>query len=349
MAVSRKETDRFEPAGGMTIGEACLQASSYLAKAGASEPRASAELLLMHALGLDRAAFLRDWREPMPEERLAEWAAMVRRRAAGEPVQYIVGEQWFCGLPFTVTPAVLIPRPETELLVEAVLETADRLWPSSSGAANPRASDAAHPRASIPDAARPHAVANADSAQPHGAGVGPARPLVADIGTGSGAIAVALAARRPMWRLFATDLSPDALAVAKANADRHGVSGRIAFIRGDLLEPFASGAEAGAALDIVVSNPPYIPSSDLPGLQREVRDFEPRLALDGGADGLEPYRRMAARLRALPSAPRLVAFEVGFGQARAVADLLADAGHWSDIRIIRDYAGIERHVIASAP
>ncbi|AGA59899.1 protein-(glutamine-N5) methyltransferase, release factor-specific [Thermobacillus composti KWC4] len=312
MADKRREAARFEPAEGLTIGEACLQASSFLAGCGVSEPRENAERLLMHALGLDRAALLRDWREPMPAGRLAEWAAMVGRKAAGEPVQYITGEQWFYGLPLAVSPAVLIPRPETELLVEAVLETADRLWPDAGGGARLRA---------------------------------------ADIGTGSGAIAVALAVQRPHWRLCATDLSPDALAVAKANAERHGVSDRIAFIRGDLLEPFAAGGGDGddRALDIVVSNPPYIPSSDLPGLQREVRDYEPRLALDGGADGLDPYRRMAAQLRTLPSAPRIVAFEVGLGQARDVAGLLDATGLWPDIRIVRDYAGIERHVIASAP
>jgi len=329
MADRSKASARFEPAGGMTIGEACLQASSYLEACGVTEPRENAELLLMHALGMDRAAFLRDWREPMPEDRLADWAAMVRRKASGEPVQYIIGEQWFYGLPFTVTPAVLIPRPETELLVEAVLETAARLWPDTGGVSQ---SNAARHRQSC--------VRDADN--------GAARLIVADIGTGSGAIAVALEVRRPDWRVFATDLSPDALAVAKANAERHGVADRVAFVSGDLLEPFVTGV-ADAVPDIVVSNPPYIPSSDLSGLQREVRDYEPRLALDGGADGLDPYRRMADQLRRLPSAPRLVAFEVGFGQARAVADLLAAAGLWPDIRIVRDYAGIERHVIASAP
>jgi release factor glutamine methyltransferase len=361
MTDRRREAARFEPAEGLTIGEACLQASSFLAGCGVSEPRENAERLLMHALGLDRAALLRDWREPMPAGRLAEWAAMVGRKAAGEPVQYITGEQWFYGLPLAVSPAVLIPRPETELLVEAVLETADRLWPGRHGGAYPRVAGtpAPQPHAADRSPARPRA-GNAGTSQPHAdidssrsrvADAGTARLRVADIGTGSGAIAVTLAVQRPGWCLCATDLSPDALAVAKANAERHGVSDRIAFIRGDLLEPFAAGGGDGddRALDIVVSNPPYIPSSDLPGLQREVRDYEPRLALDGGADGLDPYRRMTAQLRTLPSAPRIVAFEVGLGQARDVAGLLDATGLWPDIRIVRDYAGIERHVIASAP
>lgn len=319
MADRLSESCRFLPADGQTIGEACLQASSFLAARGVGEPRANAERLLMHVLGLEPAALLRDWREPMPAERAEVWAAAVERKAAGEPVQYIIGEQWFYGLPFTVTPAVLIPRPETELLVEAVLEAADRLWPSARDAAA------------------------------QGGGL---VPTVVDVGTGSGAIAVTLAAQRPRWRLCASDLSPDALAVARANAARHGAADRIAFVQGDLLAPFAPGAggeAAGLRIDVLVSNPPYIPAADIAGLQREVREHEPLLALDGGGDGLDPYRRMLAQLPALASVPRIAAFELGQGQAREVAGMLETAGHWADIRIINDYAGIERHVIAVQP
>jgi len=353
----------FVPGGGQTIGEACMQASSYLAAHGVGEPRANAERLLQHVLGLERAALLRDWRDPFPAERLPEWAALVARKAAGEPVQYLTGEQWFYGRPFTVTPAVLIPRPETELLVEAVLEAADRLWPA--------------------------------------AGAGPV-PTVVDVGTGSGAIAVTVAAERPAWRVWASDLSADAIAVARGNAARHGASARIAFAQGDLLGPFLrpagapepaarmngergdrepagadrpaasaqdwpgrqahagnAAADAGRAeplppspeglrIDVLVSNPPYIPAGDIPGLQREVREHEPRLALDGGPDGLEPYRRMAAQLPLLAVPPRLVGFELGMGQAGDVAALLRGLGLWDEVRIIRDYAGIERHVLAVA-
>lgn len=327
MADSMDAPVRFQPAGGQTIGEACMQASSYLATSGVEESRANSERLLMHVLGgITPAALLRDWREPMPADRLEAWAAMVERKAAGEPLQYIIGEQWFYGLPFTVTPAVLIPRPETELLVEAVLGAADRLWPGARGAGGQA----------------PASGAGAD---------GGAAPTAVDVGTGSGAIAVTLASQRPRWRLSASDLSPDALAVARANAARHGTADRIAFVEGDLLAPFAcggTGAAAGLRIDVLVSNPPYIPADDLAGLQREVRDHEPRLALDGGADGLDPYRRMLAQLPALAAVPRIVAFELGQGQAREVASLLEAAGHWPDIRIITDYAGIERHVIAVA-
>jgi len=336
-----------------------MQASSLLAGAGIGEPRSNANLLLCHILGLTKAELIRDWHEPMPEPLFEHWAALIARKAAGEPVQYLIGEGWFYGRPFTVTPAVLIPRPETELLVEAVMEAADKLWPA--------------------------------------AGAGPV-PTVVDVGTGSGAIAVTLSAERPSWRLFASDLSPDALAVANRNAARHAATERITFVQGDLLLPFVpdggaghlADAEAGndagessagdgedamddsveaveaaavrdangtgdkrtavtlsgLGIDVLVSNPPYIPAADIPGLQPEVRDYEPRLALVGGDDGLEPYRRMALQLPQLARLPRIVGFELGIGQAQAVAELLRAIGHWDDIRIITDYGGIDRHVLA---
>ena len=275
------------------------QGARRLREAGAAEAEADAERLLMHLLGIGKAELLRDWREPFPQERAAAWEALLRRREAGEPVQYIAGEQSFYGRTFEVGPAVLIPRPETELLAEAALQA-------------------------LP----------AD------------RPLaVLDVGTGSGALAVTLAAERPQWRAAAAALSGAALAVARRNARRHGVEDRIAFLRGDLLLPYLE-AYGGEPPDAIVSNPPYIPSADLEGLQREVRDFEPHLALDGGPDGLAPYRRMAEQLRAFRALPRFVGFEVGIGQAQAVAALLRQGGGWSAVRTVRDYAGIDRHVLA---
>ncbi|MBJ6361380.1 peptide chain release factor N(5)-glutamine methyltransferase [Paenibacillus sp. MAHUQ-46] len=330
----------------MTLREACLQASSFLSGAGVDEARANAELLLMHLLGMERAALIRDWGELLPIDIWEQWTERVRRRAAGEPVQYIIGEQWFYGLPFTVRPGVLIPRPETELLVEAVLAAADELWPEARGAQAGRAAggEAGGDEAASQDGAGPAAVQQ-----------GRVVPTVIDVGTGSGAIAVTLAAQRHAWRVCASDLSEDALEVARTNAARHGVGGRVQFVRGDLLGPFVQqrpgsggspGELAGLRADVLVSNPPYIPAGDLPHLQREVRDYEPRLALDGGADGLDPYRRMLAQLPELARLPRLVAFELGMGQAQQVAQLLRDYGAWEDIRIITDYGGIERHVIA---
>ncbi|QHT64180.1 peptide chain release factor N(5)-glutamine methyltransferase [Paenibacillus lycopersici] len=361
----------------MTIADVCLKATAMLRERGIAEPRSNAELLLLHVLELERAELLRDWREPFPPQRYRRWRELLARKAAGEPVQYLIGEQWFYGMPFAVTPAVLIPRPETELLVEAVLEAADRLWPEAAGAAD--AVPAARLGGKLADAGPGGAGGEArnggldaaaeDGGAPggYGSGVagpqldaaakgGAAVPTVVDVGTGSGAIGVTLAALRPRWRVCASDLSPDALAVARANAARHGAAARMTFVQGDLLGPFAqprpgigvdaAGGVAGLRIDVLVSNPPYIPAGDIAGLQPEVRDHEPRLALDGGDDGLTPYRRMAEQLMQLSALPRIVGFELGIGQAEAVADLLRGIGAWREIRIIPDYAGIDRHVLA---
>lgn len=351
---------------GLTLREACLQASSLLEAAGVEEARANAELLLLHLLGIERAQLLRDWREPLPAERWEAWRELIGRKAAGEPAQYIIGEGWFYGRPFAVTPAVLIPRPETELLVEAVLAEADRLWPAAAASAGVAGSGDQR----TDGAERGTASGVEDMAVGRSAELGELEtratadqtPTVLDIGTGSGAIALTLAAERPAWRVYASDLSTDALAMAAANASRLGVDARVSFVQGDLLLPFtvdgaageltpvsvdtASGMTAGLAADIVVSNPPYIPAGDLPELQREVRDYEPRLALDGGDDGLDPYRRMVEQLQSLAQLPRIVAFELGKGQAREVARLLEARYTWREVRIIEDYAGIERHVVA---
>ncbi|PZD97885.1 peptide chain release factor N(5)-glutamine methyltransferase [Paenibacillus sambharensis] len=312
---------RFTPEPNRTIGEACVQASCFLEEAGVGEARPNAELLLMHLLGMEKSALLRDWRDPFPAGNEAVWAQLVQRKAEGEPVQYIMGEQWFYGLPFQVTPAVLIPRPETELLVEAVLAAADRLWPAAS-----------EDEQEIPEAGERQ-------------GKGRKALRAVDVGTGSGAIAVTLAVQRPEWQVCATDLSSEALQVAHANAKRHGAEDRMLWLQGDLLEP-VTAASPPLAVDILVSNPPYIPAGDIEGLQREVRDYEPRLALDGGEDGLNPYRRMLKQMKDMAAVPAIAAFELGQGQAHEVARMMMDTRWWNEIRIVDDYAGIGRHVIA---
>ncbi|KGE20359.1 SAM-dependent methyltransferase [Paenibacillus wynnii] len=301
--------DAFVMSEVQSIREAFAEASSFLSQCGCNEPQRSAQLLLEHALGLSGAAYYMAFADPFPAELRSAWEESVTRRGTGEPVQYIIGEQEFYGRSFEVTPDVLIPRPETELLVEAVLKYGAELWPD--GRACGQAAD--------------------DTPA--------ARSLTAvDIGAGSGAISVTLAAEAPAWRVSAGDISPAALAVAARNALRHGAA--VDFRLGDLLEPFA-----GMETDILVSNPPYIPGGDIAGLQREVREHEPRTALDGGEDGLDPYRRMMEQLTLLPAPPRLVGFELGLGQAEQVAGLLAAAGHWSEIVTINDLAGIPRHVL----
>ncbi|CAG7655663.1 peptide chain release factor N(5)-glutamine methyltransferase [Paenibacillus allorhizosphaerae] len=289
----------------LTIREAYAEASSFLRQRGVREPEANAQRLLEHLLGEDRSGLLLRWPEPFPQEREADWQRLLERKASGEPVQYMIGEQEFYGLPFAVTPAVLIPRPETELLVEAVVTLGRRLWETGA-----RKSES---------------------------------PVVCDVGTGSGAIAVSLAVQRPEWRVLASDISPDALKVAEANAARNGMQERIAFMEGDLLVPYI---ERGIKLDAVVSNPPYIPEEDEAGLQPEVRLYEPRTALYGGVDGLVLYRRLTSQLAELPALPSLVGFEVGQGQAGEVRRLLEQAADWDEVRVIPDLAGIERHVIA---
>ncbi|MCM3786064.1 peptide chain release factor N(5)-glutamine methyltransferase [Neobacillus mesonae] len=286
---------QFELPQGSSNREALVKASSFLEDCGVLEPQNNARLLLEFVLGLEGAAYYMALPELFPADRLSAFEEAVNRKGQGEPAQYIIGRQEFYGLPFEVNPAVLIPRPETELLVEAVMLHGDRLWPGGS-------------------------------------------PLVTDIGTGSGAIAVTLAVKRPGWCVKASDISPDALAVAARNAAGSGAA--VKFREGDLLAPFA-----GERVDILVSNPPYIPAEDIAGLQREVREHEPRTALDGGPDGLAPYRTMMAQLAVLAAPPRLVGFELGQGQAGDVAALLQEAGHWDEIIVIPDLAGIDRHVL----
>jgi release factor glutamine methyltransferase len=286
---------------GPTIREVCLQAAAFLERSGATEPARHAEWLVCHALAWDRSRLFLDWGRPFPQPLREGLRAMVERRAQGEPVQYIIGEQEFYGLVFDVEPAVLIPRPETELLVEEMIRLGRR-WEAMTGRA----------------------------------------PEVADIGTGSGAIAVTLAARCPNWRVFASDISTAALAVAERNAQRNGVGDRVSFYQGNLLQPYI---ERGIAPDLLVSNPPYIRSADVPGLQVEVAQYEPKLALDGGADGLDLYRQIVAQLSELPRLPDGVGFEVGQGQAFEVQKLLEGGGLYHEVRIVKDLADIDRHVI----
>ncbi len=285
-----------------TIHEALLQASSFLDENSVQESRFIAELLLRHLLEWDRATLFMQWHDPFPEAKRTEWQRMLQRKAAGEPVQYITGEQEFYGLPFGVSPAVLIPRPETEVLVEHIIAAGRQLWPEG----------------------------------PKGS------PLLVDIGTGSGAIAITVAVRCPGWQVAASDISGSALEVAQMNAIYNKVDGRINWYQGDLLEPFILGE---VAIDILVSNPPYIETEVIKTLQLEVRAYEPMSALDGGVDGLSFYRKIIKQLAGLPAYPQLVGFEVGQGQAPQVAEMLKQCGQWDQITIIPDLAGIERHII----
>jgi release factor glutamine methyltransferase len=249
----------------------------------------------------DRSTMLMRWEEPFPQERVSDWYPLLERKASGEPVQYIVGEQEFYGLHFQVNPAVLIPRPETELLVEQMIQRGKVLWPQGT-------------------------------------------PTVVDIGSGSGVIPISLAVHCPLWQVRSSDISLAALEVANANAKLNGVAEKIQFVQSDLLETYI---REQVSIDILVSNPPYIPTAVIAELQSEVKSFEPHLALDGGVDGLNLYRRLLAEMKLLPQYPSLVGFEVGQGQTDVVAQMLAELNIWPKIDIITDLAGIERHVIAT--
>lgn len=281
-----------------TIREALLRASSFLREKGTKDPMFEAELMIRHCLDWDRTRFLMAMEDTIAAETLVMLDGLCVRRGNNEPLQYMFGEQEFYGRPFTVRPGVLIPRPETEILVEQVLMAAAKLWPERDELA------------------------------------------VVDIGTGSGAICITLALESPHWRVATVDLSPQATAIARENAERLGADVR--FLQGDLVQPLL---ESGEKVDILVSNPPYIPSRDVEELDDEVRGHEPRLALDGGDDGLDCYRRLCAALPSLLKEKAIVAYEVGIHQAQDVAELMEASGVIDEVEIIPDLAGIERVVI----
>ena len=277
----------------MTLRTLLVGAEASL-KAGPHSERArlDAETLLLHALGQNRAWLLAHWDDVAPDD--VAYLSLVARRAAGEPIQYITGSSEFFGLPFSVGPGVLIPRPETEHLVEEVLRLAGLFE-----------NDA---------------------------------PSIADVGTGSGIIAVALAHALPKAHIAAVDLSPQALLIARENAQRNQVAGRIEFFEGDLLAPLM-----GRRFSIIASNPPYVPTADLASLAVEVREHEPHGALFAGEDGLDVYKRLvpAAREYLLPGG--WLVMEIGYAQQSTIEAMLLSNGY-SDAHCVPDYQGIPRVV-----
>jgi len=257
-----------------------------------------AELLLLHTLQIPRTTLLAHPNRELSPTDEALYESHIARRLKNEPIQYITGQQEFYGLPLRVTPDTLIPRPETELLVEAVLH-----WASSQS---------------------------------------PALRIL-DIGTGTGAIAFALATHLPAAEIVACDISAAALAVARDNAETLDLADRVRFTQSDLLAALTPELDAGGLFDAVVSNPPYVPSADAATMQPEVVDHEPHLALFAGDDGLEVYRRLIPQAHAALRPGGLLAMEFGFGQRDALGGLLAG---WQNVRFLDDYAGIPRIVLA---
>jgi release factor glutamine methyltransferase len=285
-------TPRLKP---LQNRDALREGSARLAAAIVPSASFAAELLLMHAAGCDRAFLYAHPEYVLSAGQHGQFIALIERRAAGEPTQYLTGKQEFWGLEFEVTPDVLIPRPETEHVVEVALE---------------RLGVARH-----------------------------SMPLrVADIGTGSGCIAVALAKELPSSTVCATDLSAAALEIARRNAARHGVADRISFVECNLLE----GVTEPAQFDLIVSNPPYVGTRERESLAREVRDHEPHTALFAGEDGMALYPSLIVQAAARLVPGGLLVLELGINQFEAVGNLLDAARGWTRVSAKQDLAGIIR-------
>jgi release factor glutamine methyltransferase len=272
------------------VSVAVPEVARRLAAAGIQGARAEAELLACEASGRSRESLVIHPEEPLTEEQAARLEELTNRRARREPLAYVLGHGECYSLRFLTTPAAMVPRPETEVLAEAV-------------------------------------IARAEGAR-----------FAVDVGTGCGVLAVVLARELPALAVLGTDVSLDALGLARRNVRLHGVEGGVLLMAGDLLEP------VGRPADIVVANLPYIRTGEFPSLGPEVRDYEPRLALDGGEDGLALIRRLSAQLSDHVCPGGMAALEVGAGQAEEVANLLA-VGGLQDIEVVDDYSGIGRVVL----
>ncbi len=323
-----------------TIKRLLAWMTEAFSKTGLDSPRLCAEILLGHVLGLDRLKlYIGADREPEPDQ-LQSLRGLVARALKHEPVQYLTGEAWFFGLPMHVSPAVLVPRPCTELIVEQTLR-----------AARPAAPQASEPVRQAPDAqaaADQPAILVGDEIRAKNkaasarAGEG---LLIADVCTGSGCIAVAIAKRLPAARLIATDLSEDALKVARKNAERHEVDDRIEFRSGDLTSPLT---DPPAQADVLVSNPPYIPDHEWDAVPANVRLFEPSLALRGGPDGLALVKPLIEGATRVLKPGGLLLVEIAAVTAPQVERLAVQAG-LQDVRVLPDLEGLPRVLHARAP
>ena len=282
-----------------TIQRLLAWTTDFFRERGIESPRLDAEVLLSALLGRDRMYLYVHFDEPLEPEELARFRGYVKERAAHVPLAYVLGRREFMGLDFRVTRDTLIPRPDTEILVQCAVDFL---------------------------CARLEAGATACT--------------IADIGTGTGAIALSTLHYTEGIRADAVDISPAAAAVARENAERLGLTERIDIHVGDLLAPLAGGR-----YDMILSNPPYIPTADIATLMPEVRSYEPHLALDGGRDGLTLYRRLAADAPALLREGGMIAVEVGIGEACDVACLLETHPRIVRTEIHRDLGGIERVVV----
>jgi release factor glutamine methyltransferase len=276
--------------------------SGFFARKEVDSPRLAAELLLAHVLGCPRLKLYTDYERSLSDKDLTSFRALVQRAGEHEPIAYLTGRAHFFNLEFEVTPAVLIPRPDTETLVENVLQ----LSRNTAGFESPR---------------------------------------VLDLCTGSGCIAAAIAHHLKSATVIATDVSEAAVAVARRNIERLGLADRVTVEQGDLFEPVARLPDP-LPFDLIVANPPYIPTGDIEKLDRNVRDFEPVAALDGGIDGLVLHRRIleGAVDRLVPGGR--IYLEIQFDQGERVKELAAGHEEFEDVRLLKDFAGHQRVLTA---
>jgi len=316
-----------------TIGAALADVTAVLRAGGVPSPHLDALLLLGHVLGASKADLLAHPERPLDAEQAAALAALVGRRAAREPLAYLVGQREFYGRAFRITPDVLVPRPETELLVELALDHLRR----ASRLERPTTPVRRRPEG------RAHTAASSSGPQAGSLPGQSAACWAADIGTGSGALAVTLAAEREDLRLLAVDRSLEALRVARQNGERHGVAERVHLLRGDLL------AAVRGPLGLVVANLPYIPTASLDTLMPEVARYEPRVALDGGLDGLALNRRLLAQAPALLAPGGLLLLEIGAEQAGVLRAAAQAALPTADVTVVKDLAGHDRVLRVQRP
>jgi len=276
--------------------------AEYLEKKGIDSPRLTAEILLAHKLNVDRITLYLNFDQPLTENELSGYRKLIKRRLQREPLQYIVGVQEFWSLEFAVTPQVLIPRPETELLVEQTIE-------------------------------RLKAVPAEENKT----------PTILDLGTGCGVIAISLAKAVQQAKIWATDISAEAMKLACLNAEKHGVSDRITFIQGNLWEPLL---DQGLTFDHILSNPPYIAPEEFKNLSPEVRDYEPRLALDGHKDGMTYIQKIILEAPVFMKPGGWIMLEMAPHQTEKALGLIGEIENYGEKARIRDYSRQYRVVMA---
>jgi release factor glutamine methyltransferase len=280
----------------VTVLEAIQKSTEFLQKKGVDSSRLQSELLLGHVLGMKRLKLYLEFSKELSQPALEQYRELILRRGQREPLQHLLGTAEFCGIELKVSPAVLIPRPETELLAEQAWLFLNSLAEGS---------------------------------------------RFLDFGTGSGCIAIAVASKAGKSRGLALDRSEEALVIARQNAERAGVAERVRFLQSDSF----SSLPADEKFDLLVSNPPYIPSAEIPGLQAEVREFDPHSALDGGEDGLDFYRLLAKEAPEFLVPMAKIMLEFGDGQADALQALFS-RDNWIVEKIAADYSGRARILIA---